>query len=141
IFGASRIFQEAFVGLELDHIAASVVVGTVVSAVSYMLYASGGNISTATIPMLLIILMVTGSMTSMLTADNKEWWHDNFSALGGGIGWSASTFNLTMIIAGIILASMSTYLASDLNAMAPNHRLGKRWKIHVLNTLLIAMGL
>src|SRR5690606_5387991 len=108
---------------------------------SYMLYASGGNISTATIPMLLIILMVTGSMTSMLTADNKEWWHDNFSALGGGIGWSASTFNLTMIIAGIILASMSIYLASDLNAMAPNHRLGKRWKIHVLNTLLIAMGL
>ncbi|MGB3414930.1 MAG: hypothetical protein WBA28_09470 [Microbacteriaceae bacterium] len=141
LFGTASVFQMAFDGLSLDNIASSAVVAGIVATVSYILYSSGGNIRTSTIPILLITLMLFGAMTSMLTADNKEWWQDNFSALGGGSGVSASTFNITMIIAGIILTTMSNYLADELIALAPIHRLGKRWKIKIIRSILAMMGL
>lgn len=49
----------------------------------------------------------------MLTAADPQWWEHNFSALGVGRG--AWAFNGTVIIAGLLIGTVGSYIGRDLH--------------------------
>ena len=45
----------------------------------------------------------------MLTASDPQWWKNNLSALGMTDDISSLAFNLTLIVAGIIVTTLARY--------------------------------
>jgi hypothetical membrane protein len=56
----------------------------------------------------------------MLTASDPLWWKDNLSALGMTNDLSAKTFNLTLIVAGILVTTLARYATRGIPTPHPN---------------------
>jgi hypothetical membrane protein len=52
-------------------------------------------------------------MASMITAPNPYWWQIHFSSLGGGSSGSATAFNATLILGGIVIIGLADSIAAD----------------------------
>ncbi|WP_300342539.1 hypothetical protein [Nesterenkonia sp.] len=122
--GLFRVFQEAFIGLTVDHIAASVLTGVVGGVASYFSFNSGARITAFTLSTLLAIFMASGVLVSMLFAENPFWWHVMFSELGTGQAGLTSfwTFNTTLIVSGVIITTLTAFLIRDLEIWADHQR-------------------
>ncbi|WP_166870946.1 MULTISPECIES: DUF998 domain-containing protein [unclassified Salinibacterium] len=132
--------QGAFLGLTLDAWTASLSTGIVVAAFGYFVYLSASGITTYTLSTLLAVFLISGALTSMLTANDANWWQYNFSSLGAGDGLSPTAFNLTMVISGVVITTLADYLATDLDGWARRHPHYKRWRIAALRWALVAIG-
>jgi len=113
MFEVSRL---AFIGLELNAFAAAVLVAGLAAACSYALALIAGQLTTSTLATLLALFLVAGVFTSMLTADDPQWWQRNFSALGMAATTSSYAFNVTIVVAGLVIVTLSDYLTIDLLA-------------------------
>ncbi len=112
---AYTTFQRAFQGLVVGRITATLLLAVVVGVCCYTLSLIGHHLSSSRVAVLLGCFLGAGVFASMLTADNPGWWQSNFSALGISTASSASAFNFTVVIAGIVLTTLADYLASDLS--------------------------
>ncbi|WP_258934304.1 hypothetical protein [Nesterenkonia pannonica] len=82
--GIFRVFQEAFIGLTVDHIAGSVLLGLVGAVSGYFAFNSGARLTAFSLSTILAIFMASGILISTLFAENPYWWHVMFSELGTG---------------------------------------------------------
>lgn len=140
-----RLFQEAFTGLTVDRVAATVMM-TVISAVAgYLGFNSGARISTRSLSSLLAVFMASGMIVSMLLAENPFWWHAFFSELGTGQAGILSfwTFNTTLTVSGLVLTTLASFITQDLYAWARAREStgGRRARITVLRWGLVVIGL
>ena len=105
-----RAFQDAPVfGLPL------VVLSATASAVTaYFVFFSAIHMTPSNLSSVLLVFLVLGALTSMLTASDPHWWKDNLSALGMTNDLSAMAFNLTLIVAGIVVTAIARYATSGL---------------------------
>src|SRR5699024_3961722 len=111
-----RLFQQAFQGLVVDPIAATVMLCVVGAAAAYFGFSSASRISTTSISTLLALFMGAGVLASMLLAENPYWWHRFFSELGtlqAGV-LSFWTFNTTITVSGIVLITLANFITQDL---------------------------
>jgi hypothetical membrane protein len=60
----------------------------------------------------------------MLTAADPRWWELNFSQLGAG-GATAWAFNGSLIIGGLLLATLGSYVGRDLHRLLGDTALGR----------------
>ena len=111
-----EVFRLAFVGLELDAVTSAALVAGLAGVCAYALALIAGQLTTSTLATLLGLFLVAGIFTSMLTADDPKWWHRNFSALGMGAATSSYAFNVTIVVAGLVILTLSDYLTIDLLA-------------------------
>jgi hypothetical protein len=86
---------------------------------------------------------VIGTLFAMATAADPDWWRHNFSTLGGGPGsWA---FNGTLVIAGLIIATVGSYIGRDLHRMLGDQSLMRIAVVVVLwavtGAALAAVGL
>lgn len=135
------VLQNAFKGLQLDGFATGIIVGLVVAICGYFTYLGAASISSYTLSTLLAVFIAGGALVSMSTSDDPNWWKNNFSALGQGDAFSAWAFNITMIIAGIVITTLADYMMADLRVWAqrsPRYRSGH---ITALAAGLVALGL
>ncbi|MDI3329478.1 MAG: hypothetical protein QJR09_01935 [Micrococcus sp.] len=140
-----RLFQEAFTGLTVDRVAATVML-TIISAVAgYLGFNSSARISTRSLSSLLAVFMASGMIVSMLLAENPFWWHAFFSELGTGQAGILSfwTFNTTLSVSGLVLTTLASFITQDLYAWARARESagGRRARIHVLRWGLVVIGL
>ena len=77
----------------------------------------------------------------MLTASNPYWWDDHFSSLGAGGGVSGYAFNLTLIIAGLVIVALSRYITSDFGKLRQEGRISQKAKVGILQALLVGIGI
>ena len=114
--GLFRVFQEAFVGLTVDYIAGSILLGIVGGGAAYFSFNSGARINAFSLSTLLAIFMASGVLVSMLFAENPFWWHVMFSELGTGQAGLTSfwTFNTTLVVSGVIITTLTAFIARDL---------------------------
>jgi len=110
------LFQLAFRALVLDAIIAALLVTVTVGFSTYVLFLVAAKVTTARLIGLLALFFIAGMFASMLTADDPRWWESNFSALGMGGETSARTFNLTVILAGLVIGTLADYLTIDLRS-------------------------
>jgi hypothetical protein len=111
-----------------------------VAVSNYSLFLLASDISTRRLASLLALFLAAGTLASMLTAEDPEWWQSNFSALGMGSAFSSRAFNLTVIIAGLVVTTLADYITTDLRA--------RRWPkgqvthgVGVVRTILIVVGI
>ena len=71
---------------------------------------------------LLAVFLAEGVIASMLTASDPEWWKNNLSALGMTDDLSALAFNLTLIVAGIIVTTLARYATQGIPTPNPHGR-------------------
>jgi len=145
ILSIFRLFQEAFQGLVVDSIAATVMLCMVCAVASYFGFSSASRASSASISTLLALFMSAGVLVSMLLAENPYWWHAFFSELGTGEAGMLSfwTFNTTLTVSGIVLITLANFISQDLSGWAA-HRLhqGKRRAfVQALKLGMVVMGI
>lgn len=128
--GIFRVFQEAFIGLTVDHIAGALLVAIVGGVAAYFSFNSGARITAFTLSTLLAIFMASGVLVSMIFAENPFWWHVMFSELGTGQAGLTSfwTFNTTLVVSGVIITTLTAFIARDLEIWAEHqrHRVAQR---------------
>lgn len=114
VIACYAIFQRAFQGLVVGRISATLLLAVGVGVCCYTLSVIGHQMSSAAVAVLLGAFLAAGVVASMLSADNPSWWQSNFSALGISTASSATAFNFTIMIAGIVLTTLADYLSADL---------------------------
>ncbi|NDK32537.1 hypothetical protein [Nesterenkonia haasae] len=122
--GIFRVFQEAFIGLTVDHIAGAVLLAVVGGVAAYFSFNSGARITAFSLSTLLAVFMASGVLVSMIFAENPFWWHVMFSELGTGQAGLTSfwTFNTTLVVSGIIITTLTAFITRDLEIWASHER-------------------
>ncbi|SDS04295.1 DUF998 domain-containing protein [Agrococcus carbonis] len=134
---AGEVFQAGFVGLELDAFAGALVCGIAAGAAAYLAHPLGDDISTRTLAVLVPTFLVVGVLFSMLTASDERWWQVHFSSLGAGGGVSGFAFNMTLVLSGVLVATLGGCVRSDLDLLTQrDERGGAEW----VGRLLAAIG-
>ncbi len=130
--------QSAFQGLMLDHWSSAILVGVSVGACAYGAYLVGSSINSARLSTSLAVFLVAGVMASMITSEDPYWWLLHFSSLGAGHSGSAVAFNLTLIVAGLVIICLSDFIYSDFGHLPATT---KPTKSRTIQIILICIGL
>lgn len=125
------VLQQAFAGARLHPLAAGLLAGGAVAISAYFAYLSGSNMTVSRLSLLLLMFLVGGVLTSMLTASDPRWWVNNISALGVTGDVSGYTFNFTLAIAGVMLTTLAQYGTRDLRSA----RIAKTAPVHSIRLL------
>lgn len=112
------ILQRAFVGAVLYPVAGSVLIGTAGAISAYAAYLSALTMDAYRLATLLAVFLVAGGLTSMLTTENPQWWQENLSALGASSDVSGWAFNITLIVAGVVITTLAGYATRTLRSVA-----------------------
>ncbi len=132
-----RVFQAGFIGLEIDAFAGALACAIAAGAAAYLAHPLGHDIGTRTLGTLVPTFLVVGVLFSMLTASDEHWWQLHFSELGAGGGISGFAFNVTLILSGLLVATLGAYVRGDLEAIDGGDRLPlTRW----VGRLIAAIG-
>ncbi|WCD93232.1 hypothetical protein [Microbacterium sp. nov. GSS16] len=133
------IAQLAFRYLEIEAFAAAVLTAGAVAASTYALSLLASDITTQRVATLLALFLAAGTLSSMLSAEDELWWQNNFSALGmRGVSGSYS-FNVTVILSGLVLITLSGYLTRDLRVRSIRYAVPARG-VGIVRTLLVIVG-
>lgn len=115
VAAAFAIFAIALPSVKLD-IPAAIGIGAVLAALSaYFIVGLVSNLATTQVATLLSVFLIGGVLTAMLDASSSDWFLDNFSTLGITTPESASSFNSTLTLAGLIVITLADFVATDLH--------------------------
>lgn len=140
---ALQILAIGLQGLQLGAVGGGVLAGVVAAVGGRFAYGAGIGLRTADLAGILFGFLALGTLFAMSTAADPRWWEHNFSTLGGGAG--AWAFNGTLVVAGLIIATVGSYVGRDLHRMLGDDALPRIAPIVVLWALtgaaLAAIGL
>ncbi|PJJ62241.1 hypothetical protein [Compostimonas suwonensis] len=137
------ILEKSFQDAVVYSIPALVLTGAAAAVTTYFVCLSALTITPVRLSAVLAGFLVIGAVTSMLTAKDPHWWKENLSALGMTDDLSAMTFNLTLIVAGVIVTTVARYATAGL--VAPGAPVGAgarivRWGLVAIGALLACVG-
>lgn len=135
VISASEIFQSSFIGLDLDAFAGALLAAVASGVGAYVVHPLGEAISTATLGTLLVVFLVVGTVFSMLTASDPEWWKLHFSQLGAD-PTSAPAFNVTLILSGLIVVTIGWYVGQDIRVWSEHRGVDRAVWVGRLLTLM-----
>jgi hypothetical membrane protein len=101
----ARSFQDAVV----FSLPGALLVSTAAAATGYYVFLSAVNMNPMLLSTVLAVFLVLGALTSMITASNPHWWKQNLSALGMTDDISGMTFNVTVVVAGVLVTAIARY--------------------------------
>lgn len=134
------LFNSSFKNIQLDIYVSSLIVGAYSGFLIYIIAPLALNMDTSTVTRLFAIVTFSGIILSALTNNNPNWWQINFSYLGWGNGFSSLSFNLTMILSGLLIIALSTQFTNDLKRS--EHVFDKKdVNLNILSILFIILGL
>ncbi len=131
----------SFRGVTLDGWVSAASVGAAAGLSTYWIYLSVSKIDTDKLASLLVLFISMTTLTSMATASDPMWWEYHFSLLGTLGDASANLFNISLIIAGLLVTTFSLYLQRDIRALVDLGVLKYRWSARSISVLFIVMGL
>lgn len=135
------VVSQAFIDAHIDMWAASFIVALSTGFAGYLVYLSAATMNSVRVSLLIAMFLVSGTFLSMLTASNSHWWDDHFSSLGAGGGVSGYAFNLTLIIAGLVIVALSRYITSDFNKLRHDGLVSQKARVGILQALLVCIGI
>lgn len=105
----------------------------------YLVTLSATHMTTGRMSKLLMIFVIIGTVTSMLTTPDPHWWQLHFSQLGTFLDVSSFVFNGTLIAGGLLVTTFSVYIAQDLQHVAAQGAVAPRVP-RIVSTLFGIMG-
>jgi hypothetical membrane protein len=138
-FISISIFNNSFKNIQLDIFISSVLVGIYSGVLLYLIVPVAMGMNTIVVSRIFTVVMISGIILSMLTNNNPNWWQVNFSYLGWGNGISSLSFNLTIIMAGLLVIALSTQFTNDLKRS--KYIFDKKdVNLNILSVLFIILG-
>ena len=114
----TAVVVQGFIGMQLDMLTSTLIVGFTAGAATYTGTISGGNITMKSLSTLLALFMGGGIIVAMLTTSEAEWWQLHFSELGTGDDFSSRVFNATFFVGGFLFASLASLIHNELSVWA-----------------------
>lgn len=140
---AGEVLASGLQGLELSTWGGAAFTGVAAAIAGRLAFRLGVELSTGDLSALLFSFLLIGTLFAMITATDPTWWQRNFSQLGIGDGsWA---FNGTLVIAGVLVATVGSYIGRDLHRMLGDAALRRIGLVVIVWTLagaaLTAVGL
>lgn len=142
--GFAAVMSESFVDAKVYALSAAAIAAVGIALTGYAVFLSAVRLSPMLLSAVLAVFLVCGALASMLSASDPHWWKLNLSALGMTSDISSLTFNLTLIVAGVIVTAIANYAASSLpssSAIERRHRTTVRTELDLLGVLLACVGI
>lgn len=121
VITGGEILSLGLQGLETPAIGGALLTGIAAAAGGWLAFQAGIDLSTRDLATLLFSYLTIGTVFSMITAADPRWWQHHFSELGTGAG--AWAFNGTLMVAGLLVATIGSYLGRDLHRWLGDARL------------------
>ncbi|MCR8670524.1 DUF998 domain-containing protein [Agrococcus sp. HG114] len=119
-----EVLARGLQGLEAPVLGGALLTGIASAAGGWLAFQAGVELATRDLATLLFAYLTIGTVFAMLTADDPRWWERHFSALGAGDGAGAWAFNGTVVIAGLLVATIGAYIGRDLHRALGDRALG-----------------
>jgi|SRR5690625_291301 len=133
---AGQLLGAGLPGLELGALGGGVLTGVAASLGGRLAFQAGIDLSTRDLAVLLYTFLIVGTVLAMLAEAEPTWWERNFSQLGIGAGTWA--FNGTLIVAGLLIGTIGSYIGRDLHRLLEDEAVPQ---IAVVVTIWVLAGL
>ncbi|MBW9094882.1 DUF998 domain-containing protein [Microbacterium jejuense] len=127
------ILEQSFLGAEVFALPVLVLAGAAAALSAYIAFYSATHMDLQLLAVVLAVFLVLGVVASMMTASDADWWKDNLSALGMSSNASSWAFNITIIVAGVLVTTLARYATRGVPTADER---GMRW----VRTLLVVVG-
>lgn len=142
--GITSLLSASFVGASVYAPSAAVLAGVAMALTAYMAFLSAVNLTPMLLSLVLALFLAVGALASMLSATDPLWWTKNLSTLGISDDISALAFNLTLIIAGVMVTTIAHYATAFLPNSTPSETRGRslvRFALVLIGVLLACVGI
>ena len=134
------ILEESFIGAEVFALPLLIISGAAAAVTAYGTFYSSTHMDLQLLAVLLAVFLAEGVIASMLTASDPDWWKDNLSALGMNDDISSLAFNLTLIVAGIIVTTLARYATHGIPTPNPKGVARVRATLVIVGIFLALVG-
>ncbi len=110
---AGEILGVGLQGLEVPALGGGILAGVASAVAGRLAFAAGIGLTTGDLAGLMFAYLGIGTLFAMVTAADPRWWELNFSQLG--IGEGSWAFNGTLVVAGLLVATVGSYIGRDLH--------------------------
>lgn len=142
--GVASVLSRSFVGASVYATSAAVLAGVALAVTAYLAFLSAVNLTPMMLSLVLALFLAVGALASMLSATDPLWWQKNLSALGISDDISALAFNLTLIIAGVMVTTIAHYATAFLPSSTRSETRGRnlvRLGLVLIGVLLACVGI
>ena len=136
----SVIFEQAFIGAEVFAIPVILLSGAVAAVTGYVAFFSATHMDLQLLAVVLATFLVEGIVASMLTASDPLWWQKHLSSLGVTSDISSLAFNLTLIVAGIIVTTLARSATTGIPTAEPHGIARVRLSLILIGVFLAFVG-
>ena len=137
------VLANGFTDASVYAVSATALAGAAAGVTAYAVFLSGTRMDLMRLSTVLAVFAVVGILVATLSAPDPHWWEFHLSALGMTNSFSSLTFNLTLIVAGLMMAAIARY-ATDLTGLTGPLRsanLRVRVCLILIGVLLAGVGL
>lgn len=138
--GVGELLGVGFQGFIFDTFWSAVLMGVATAAAAYLTYLSAARVTSSQLSTLLVLFMVSGVLTAMLTTSRHNWWVYHFSDLGASRGVAGIVFNGTLIGGGLIVITFAAYVGNDIDRLYSTGVIRHRSASTVISTAFALMG-
>ena len=135
------ILEKSFIGAEVFGLAGIVIAGAVAAVTAYVAFFSATHLNLQLLALVLAVFLIEGVMASMLTASDPRWWEENLSALGMTGDISSLAFNLTLIVAGVIVVTLARYVTRGIPTPVAHGAARVRTSLVIVGIFLACVGI
>ncbi|PXA67207.1 hypothetical protein [Cryobacterium arcticum] len=138
------LLSRSFVGAVVFPVPATLLAAVAIAVTAYSVFLSAVGLTPILMSVVLAVFVVAGTFASMLSAGDPLWWQKNLSTLGISDDLSAFAFNLTVLIAGVIVTTLAHYATAAIPVITPDESRGRaliRGALVLLGVLLACVGL
>ena len=135
------VLSRGFIGLPVIPFWAVVMMAVTLGLAGYLVYLSVSRMNTQRMSSLLMAFIVVGTLTSMVTTPDPEWWTIHFSHLGSFDALSSVIFNGTLIAGGLLVTTFAVYIANDMGELVRRGLLSNPRSPGFVSVLFIVMGI
>lgn len=138
------ILADGFADAVVYFASATALAAAVAGVTAYAAFLSAAGMNLLRLSTVLAVFAIVGLLTAMLSAPYPHWWMVHLSALGMTESISSLSFNLTLIVTGIIMTAIGRY-ATDVRGIHDPKRKAATVRIRVclilIGVLLAGVGL
>lgn len=137
---AATIVEAGLIGAVVFPVPVLMLAGAAAGLTAYVTYYSATHLDLQLLATVLAVFLVLGILASMLTASDPQWWKENLSALGMTDDLSARAFNLTLIVAGILVTTLARYATRGIPTTHPRGVVAVRTCLIIVGIFLGLVG-
>lgn len=137
---AATIVEAGLIGAVVYPVPVLMLAGAAAALTAYVTYYSATHLDLQLLATVLAVFLVLGVLASMLTASDPQWWKENLSALGMTDDLSARAFNLTLIVAGILVTTLARYATRGIPTTHPRGAASVRTCLVIVGIFLGLVG-